>query len=153
MTGGGHGRYDERCGGLSFEKVPRAPKELEQMVCRGGYYPPANDTFGQGNGRERGTRETFLEESFPNPSKNLLKGYGSSALSRGILPTAKLWCILPRTQGYASIPSSSSGKIHRNFPLRGKNSARDKRLKPFDLKAKFTDWDNFLRAFAQTFNL
>ena len=67
----------------------------------------------------RGTRETFLKESFPNPSKNLLAGYRSSAfftikdygiyaLSRGILPAAKLWCIFAEDsrvckgmQGYA----------------------------------------------------
>ena len=50
---------------------------------------------GERRGRRgtRETQETFLEESFPHPSKNLLTGYGSYVLSRGILPTAKLWCL------------------------------------------------------------
>ena len=99
----------------------------------------------RGTGRE--TQETFLKESFPNPSKNLLTGYRSSTLfqvkdygnyvlSRGILPTAKLWCILPRTQGYASIPFSSSGKIPRNFTSARRNSVPRQGVWQLNLKTK-----------------
>ena len=39
------------------------------------------------------------------------------------------------------------------FSPAGENSVPRQRVKSFDLKAKFTDGDNFLRTFAQTFNL
>mgnify|MGYP004647575791 CR=1 FL=1 len=63
---------DGRCGGLSFEKVPRTPKELGPMVCRGGYYPPANDTFAQINGRT-GDTGNFLLRKFPEPFKEFVE--------------------------------------------------------------------------------
>ena len=86
-----NGRIRETTGdaedaGTFLEESPLRPKELEPMFV-------GEDIILQKTMLLREPRETFLEESFPNPSKNLLKGYGSKDLSRGILPTAKLWWI------------------------------------------------------------
>jgi len=59
------GRY-EGCGGF-LERKPPAPKELEPMACRGGYYPPENDAF-------TGDTGNFLRRKFPEPFKEFAGG-------------------------------------------------------------------------------
>ena len=84
----------------------------------------AGDAGGRG-GRRRGireTQETFLEESFPHPSKNLLTGYRGKDLSRGILPAAKLWRIFAEVSRVCKHPLFASGKNPPEFSPAGENS-------------------------------
>ncbi len=74
------------------------------------------------DGGRGGLRETFFRRRFPPaspkvrrpPSKNSLKGYGSNALSRGILPTAKLWCLFEKAPQKSA--SSLLSELLKNPP-------------------------------------
>ena len=115
------------CNGLCEEYKGLSEKEkvhTERMIFLFTGIKPEGCDGGYG-----GLRETFFRRRFPPaspkvrrpPSKNSLKGYGSNALSRGILPTAKLWCLFEKApQKSASSLFSDFSKIHRNFPPRGK---------------------------------
>ena len=87
---------------------------------------------------ERETRETFLEESFPNPSKNLSAGYGSKDLSRGILPTAKLWWIFAEDSRVYKHPLFILGQNPPEFSPAGENSVPRQGRKLFNLKVTLT---------------
>ena len=123
-------------GNFLGRKFPTPFKELEQMVCRGGYYPPAKNAFVQRNGRYEGLGETFFRRRFPRTlSKNLLKGYGRNALSRGILPAAKLWWIFAEDSRVCKHPLLILGQNPPEFSPAGENSVPRQEVKAFDLKA------------------
>ena len=80
----------------------------------------------------------FLSRKSPTPPKNLLTGYSSKGLSRGILPTAKLWRIFSEDSRVCEHPLFASGKNPPEFsPVGGKFCPRQGR-NPFDLKVKLT---------------
>ena len=80
----------------------------------------------------------FLGRKPPAPSKNLLTDYGSKDLSRGILPTAKLWWIFAEDSRVCKHPLFASGKNPPEFSPAGENSVPRQGRKPFDLKVKLT---------------
>ena len=116
------------------------------MVCRGGCYPPENNAFVQRNGRYEGLGETFFRRRFPRTlSKNLLKGYGRNALSRGILPTAKLWWIFAEDSRVCKHPLLILGQNPPNFSACAEIQCSRQGVNAFDLKAKYTDRSNIFK--------
>ena len=74
----------------------------------------------------------------PNPQRTLLKGYGSSALPRGILPTAKLWWIFAEDSRVCKHPLLVLGQNPPEFSPAGENSVPRQGQKPFNLKVRLT---------------
>ena len=76
----------------------------------------------------------------PNPQRTLLKGYGNIALSRGILPAAKLWWIFAEDSRVCKHPLLILGQNPPEFSPRGKILSRDKGENRLTLKLRsFTD--------------
>ena len=132
-------------GDFLSRKSPAHPKNLNQWFVGEDIILPLTIPLRKQTG-ERGTRETFLEESFPNPSKNLLKGYGSKDLSRGILPTAKLWWIFAEDSRVCKHPLLILGQNPPEFSPAGENSVTRQGQKPFNLKAAFAYRSNIKRS-------
>ena len=108
------------CNGLCEEYKGLSEKEkvhTERMIFLFTGIKPEGCDGGYG-----GLRETFFRRRFPPaspkvrrpPSKNSLKGYGSNALSRGILPTAKLWCLFEKAPQKSA--SSLLSELLKNPP-------------------------------------
>ena len=91
-------------------------------------------------GNDGGLREMrrLSWKKAPSPPKNLLTGYGSYVLSRGILPAAKLWCLFEEApQKSASSLLSELLKNPPEFSPAGENSVPRQEVKAFNLKFAF----------------
>ena len=87
-------------------------------------------------GDEEDSGQPSFGEGFPRTlSKNLLKGYRSSALPRGILPAAKLWWIFAEDSRVCKHPLLILGQNPPEFSPAGENSVPRQEVKAFDLKA------------------
>ena len=64
--------------------------------------------------------------------------YGSSVLSRGILPATKLWWIFAEDSRVCKHPLFILGQNPPEFSPAGENSVPRQGRKPFDLKVKLT---------------
>ena len=76
------------------------------------------------DGDDGGRRETrgLSWKKAPNPQRTLLKGYGNIALSRGILPAAKLWWIFAEDSRVCKHPLFALGQNPPEFSPAGENS-------------------------------
>ena len=89
--------------------------------------------------RETGDAGNFLGRKVSRTlQRTLLKGYGNAALSRGILPTAKLWWIFAEDSRVCKHPLFVLGQNPPEFSPAGENSVPRQGQKPFNLKAKLT---------------
>ena len=93
-----------------------------------------------GRGRT-GDTGNFLERKVSRTlQRTLLKGYRSNALSRGILPAAKLWWIFGKVpQKSASSLLSDLFKNPPEFHLCEAKFCPRQEVKALDIKAKFAD--------------
>ena len=112
-SGKRRGRRDEGCGGFLGRKPP-TPKELEQMVCRGGYHPPENDAF-------TGDAGNFLLRKFPAPFKELADGLWELCLvSRHFAYGKTLAYFFRGLKGMQASPFRLGQKSAGIFPRGGK---------------------------------
>ena len=121
------------------ESSPHPSKNLNKWFVGEDIILPKIMPLCRETGDTRDSGKPSFGEGFPEPFRRTCR----KAVE--VMPCLAAFCLwqnfggfLPRTRGYASIPSSSSGKTLRNFPPRGKILFRDKGQKLFDLKVALT---------------
>ena len=119
------------------ESSPHPSKNLNQWFVGEDIILPKTIPLRKKTGRT-GDTGNFLERKVSRTlQRTLLKGYRSNALSRGILPTAKLWWIFAEDSRVCKHPLLILGQNPPEFSPAGENSVPRQGQKPFDLKAAF----------------
>ena len=122
------------------ESSPHPSKNLNQWFVGEDIILPKTIPLRKKTGRT-GDTGNFLERKVSRTlQRTLLKGYRSNALSRGILPTAKLWCLFEKAPQKSA--SSLLSDLFKNPPeihlCEAKFCPRQE-VKALDIKAKFAD--------------